>query len=274
MKIIYILLIFLACIANADRIAYQTAVITDTPVGYWKLDESSGASTALDSSGFGNHGVYSGVIFGQSDPFGGSSAVAFSVSYGSYINISDTGSSSLDVSYITMEAWVKPVNYDVSHDRGMVINKENTWEVGLQDGTGNMQSAVWTNTNTWAWRGSANVGLNGWSHIVLTYDGSKVRHYVNGILATDWYNYSGTLINNNEDMRIGARGGDGGVGSYFEGAISEVAIYNYALTESDIVQHYNSAFTPSQVPEFSSIALVSIAIGFFLRKNNARRIKK
>ncbi len=40
---------------------YYSSILKDSPVGFWKLDESSG-STAYDSSGCGNNGSYYGNI--------------------------------------------------------------------------------------------------------------------------------------------------------------------------------------------------------------------
>ncbi|MDX6199796.1 MAG: hypothetical protein QOJ79_2947, partial [Actinomycetota bacterium] len=41
--------------------SYQAAVLSDAPVGYWRLGERSGA-VAADSSGAGRSGSYSGGV--------------------------------------------------------------------------------------------------------------------------------------------------------------------------------------------------------------------
>lgn len=38
--------------------SYSSEVLADSPWGYWKLDESTGATTATDSSGNARHGTY------------------------------------------------------------------------------------------------------------------------------------------------------------------------------------------------------------------------
>ena len=49
----------------AGRRAYAEEVMSDSPVAWWRLDETSG-TTAADSSGNGNHGTYgSGVTLDQ-----------------------------------------------------------------------------------------------------------------------------------------------------------------------------------------------------------------
>ncbi len=261
----FILFFFLIPCSYSDAISYSNAVLASIPVGYWKLDENGG-NIAADSSGYNHAGTYHNVSW-VSGPFSNTKAMDIHAASSSYVNISESGTTSLDISpYITMEAWIKPTSYSVSGDRGMILNKENAWEYGLQDGTGALQSALYT--NTWAWRGSSVIPLNVWSHVVLTYDGSMVRHYVNGILV-DSYSYTGILVKNDEDIRIGARGGDGGVSSFFEGGIAQVAVYNKALSADTIKQHYDAAFQ-SSIPEPNSIALlicgICVTVRFFKRK--------
>ena len=41
---------------------YSAEVLTDSPVGYYRFEESSVSSAAFDSSGSGNHGSYAGPV--------------------------------------------------------------------------------------------------------------------------------------------------------------------------------------------------------------------
>ena len=40
-----------------------------------------------------------------------------------------------------MIAWVRPIKYDVTADRGIIMNKESSYEMGIEDNTGNLQGA-------------------------------------------------------------------------------------------------------------------------------------
>ena len=262
MKLYLLLLtILISSFVWADSISYENNVLNDNPVGYWKLDEGNGTN-ANDASGQGHTGVYHNVAFSNSGPFADSnSSIQISSSNSSYVNISEAGNTSLDVSYITMEAWINPAQYSVSHDRGMVINKEDCWEFGLEDNSGKVQSALYT--SSWAWRGNHSVSLNSWSHVVITFDGNRVRHYVNGNLV-DWYDYSGTLAQRDTDLKIGARGGDSVGSSYFEGGIAQVAIYDYALSGTQIQNHYTAAsgITTGTIPELNTLTFLLCIFGF------------
>lgn len=61
---------------------YQQTVAATSPVGFWPLNDPSG-TTALDTSGAGNNGVYTGpgISYGQPGPISGSSAVMLNNSY-------------------------------------------------------------------------------------------------------------------------------------------------------------------------------------------------
>src|SRR5438105_4322210 len=51
-----------ATATSAATSAYESAVLVDTPVGYWRLGEPAGTTTAADSSGRGLNGAYSGGV--------------------------------------------------------------------------------------------------------------------------------------------------------------------------------------------------------------------
>src|SRR5215469_15882953 len=84
---------------------YEAAVLSDHPAAYYRLGETSG-TTAVDSSGNGHNGAYSGgVTFGQPGPLfiDPVSSVAFDGSTG-HVNSGFIPASP----GATIEAWVRP----------------------------------------------------------------------------------------------------------------------------------------------------------------------
>ena len=94
-----------------------------------------------------------------------------------------------------------------------------------------------------------------WDQIIATFDpstGSK-NLYVNGELATNSVEAVGTFAPNNS-VNVGATSDQGigkttasdpnGEGTYFYGAINEVAVYAYALSPAQAAQHYAVATSP------------------------------
>ena len=88
---------------------------------------------------------------------------------------------------------------------------------------------------------------NAWHHIAISYDGSNLTVYVD----TNKLSQSATGLNisSTSDMRIGARAGNQS-GSFFKGFISNVAVYNTNLTDSNVSTLFNFG-TPETTPSFS-----------------------
>jgi hypothetical protein len=76
----------------------------------------------------------------------------------------------------------------------------------------------------------AALALNTWTHLALTYDGTTLCLYVNGVQVFSLAR-TGNLTASAHPLEIG---GDSILGQYFQGAIDEVRIYNQALSLSEI----------------------------------------
>ena len=97
-------------------------------------------------------------------------------------------------------------------------------------------------TNSW--------NADQWYHIVGTYDGSVVKIYVNGALENSKA-ITGNIENTHYNLFFGTRAVNGiATNMFFNGAIDEIKIYNRALNDSDVINHYG------QVPENKSYARI------------------
>lgn len=174
---------------------------------------------------------------------------------------------SLDiVGQITLEAWVKPgtpqaeVARIVSHGpptlsefldpspetnaaptaaRQVFLRIDNTsanYTVGSSDGT-NTYSAT-------APIPAGDFGTTTWVHLVGTYDGSKWNLYRNGTQIASTAAPVGAVSVPDGDWAVGSSGN--GWSEPFLGGIDEVAIYDRALTPSQVQAHYQAATTSAQ----------------------------
>ena len=75
---------------------------------------------------------------------------------------------------------------------------------------------------------SVALGTGDWSHIAMTYDGSTQKLYVNGSLAASAA-LSGSINQDANSLLIG---------QFFNGMLDEVAIYNRALSATEVKDHY------------------------------------
>ena len=144
----------------------------------------------------------------------------------------------------TIEFWARPTASDnddspvsnrvASGNRsGWVFFQRNAatgWNFRMYDGNGS--NLGWDLTG-----GTAT--LNSWSHVVATWDGSAASLYVNGALASST-NAAGAsggyAASSAADFIVAASD----TGSPYLGSVDEVAFYPTALSETQILNHFNS----------------------------------
>lgn len=173
---------------------------------------------------------------------------AFDTSNGGYVQITDT--SLLEPANVSVEAWVKAVNFPGSYQ--YVLSKGangcNVASYALYTGaTGGLQFYI-SNGTTFATSPDAGRGIwdGKWHYVVGSFDGATVRLYVDGqqvsqgtpTTITPAYNFP-----DGNDLYIGRYNGTCLFG--FNGQLDEVRIWNRALTSNEITQHYgtNSIWT-------------------------------
>lgn len=199
-------------------------------VGYWNFDEDSG-DIASDISGNGNDGTISGVSLTSGIT---GNALSFTGEKNSYVEIPNSASIELRDA-MTISAWINPDEV-ASYDR--IIAKPHTTFASPY----NMYSLIFDNAGHARFEGCigehkteingvSKIPLNEWTHIAATYDGLQLKLYVGGdlecvkdvteeICTSDMPLYIGCNIFYSSEN--------------FNGAIDEVRIYNYALTEDEI----------------------------------------
>lgn len=197
--------------------------------GYWKLDEGEG-DTVRDASGSGNNGMIHGAKWTDGKlTFDGS---------GDYVDCGD--GTSLDITgAITIEAWIKLhslgsvqsiVSRDNNTDRNFGIqivatNRLNFYVVRVEA----YDSSITGNT-------IFTTGV--WYHIAGTYNGSEQKVFVNGVSDSRPLTRTTNIDDDDVSLTIGAQ--EDGVDRLCKGTISEVRIYNRALTEKEIEGHYKA----------------------------------
>lgn len=102
------------------------------------------------------------------------------------------------------------------------------------------QAHVWTTTSGLVnFPGATSVSLSGWYHVAMTYNGTNLVLYVNGV-SDGSASASGKIITGTDPLRIG--GSYSGVwGNYkFAGMIDEPTVYDRALSASEIAAIYTA----------------------------------
>jgi len=147
---------------------------------------------------------------------------------------------------MTLEAWVNPsANAGTGPNDGWrtVIMKERgttglSYALYGNDGDTNPSRPAGYVRNSSADK-EATAGpalpVGAWTHLAVTYDGTSVRLYVNGVLRSTLAGAGGGITTSTAPVRIGGNVVFSSPGTeYFAGLIDEVRIYNRALTAGEI----------------------------------------
>ena len=210
-----------------------TVTVTNTAsgnglVGAWSFNEGSG-TTIRDGSGRGNSGTITGPTWTQSGKYG--AALSFDGT-NDYATVPDAASLDLRSS-MTLEAWVRPT---ASSGWRTALLKETAdgLAYSLYSASGTNRPSAWLDgTSSF---GSSALALNAWSHLSATYDGARLKVYVNGVLRADRA-VSLPAPTSNQPLKIG---GNAVWGEFFRGQIDEVRIYDRALTAAEITADMNA----------------------------------
>jgi hypothetical protein len=159
----------------------------------------------------------------------------------SWVSVADNNS--LDLTAMTLEAWVYPTVQPAGWRT--IIAKEQAGAVVYYLHAGSSSSnrpatGVTVAGGEQILYGGTRLLANTWAHLAATYDGSMQRLYVDGVQVAS-RTQTGAITTSTGSLRIG---GNAVWGEYFQGRIDEVRIYNRALSQTEIQSDMNTAVNP------------------------------
>ncbi len=158
----------------------------------------------------------------------------------SFFEAPDHSSLDTDLSTaFTVEAWVNPA---INTGENMILNKEDAYEISVLNET--FQTAIQPRGAGWEWWNSEGmVPINSWTHVAVTWDGSKIRTFVNGKFLKA-FDKAGVLNDSPDTFKVGRRTRGGDTHSIYTGLIDEIRISKaLRYTEAGFALP-KSAFTP------------------------------
>jgi Concanavalin A-like lectin/glucanases superfamily len=207
---------------------YEDLVEGDEPASYWRLGESPATSPVDIAGGLTNASqpsgatATSGLLSNDANGAYSLNGSGWAVDPGDVYDFAGTAP-------FTFEAWVNPSSVDATLRR--VANKQSS--DGLNGWLVYYTSSAWKferigagtyNTLQWATPPAASSKY----HVAVTYDGSTMRLYVNGVERASKAS-TVSIVNHSSPLRLGR---------YVNGTLDEPAIYSYALSAADIAAHY------------------------------------
>ena len=168
-----------------------------------------------------------------------------------YINIHD--SSSLRVQNLTISLWVNAGTQ--SNNYRYFLEKGNLSYVVYTGGTTTdlLFQEIYDGSSYYFSNALTNTLDNNWHHIAFTYDGSQIIGYKDGVANTP-VSASGTILHDTNPLRIGSRAPS--LGNYPSGKMSNVQIFNTALSATDVETLYNYGSpirTLANIPQSSNL---------------------
>ena len=216
--------------------SYQSKIMQENPVGFWRLDESSG-TTAYDFSGCSNNGTYSGTFNYNILPLVSGGTRGTLITNSSYITLpvtknyyAVTAVEGLATKYtsdndFTLEAWIYPMFYGSSNDPQKIFGTNETgifWQKGNIIFKAGGESVEYTLPY-----------IKKSIYVVAVYTTKSIIIYIDGIQAA-----SKSLSN----FKFSATNFEPSIGPCNTAQDSFIvdapAIYRYALTEPAIKKHY------------------------------------
>lgn len=209
-------------------------------VGYWPMDEGTGASTA-DMSRNGNVGRWNGSLLGGSHYSTGKIgryAGNFNGSNNS-VSLPNTSSLSFGPGDFSVAFWMNPSTWGSNTTMGVVGQKADDTTDGWvfyhdpYEGLGKINARLALTNN---FVSNSTIPNNRWTFVVFIRSAGYIYWYINGTL-----DRKGTNTENIADARGAFYIGYGQTwGVYYAGLIDDVRIYNRALSAAEIAALYNS----------------------------------
>ncbi len=240
------------------------------PVGYWDFENGSGTAVS-DKSGNANTGTWNGSgtthwrpgKYGTGGNFDGST---------DYVAVTDNATESITGTGLSIGSWIKLNSNSV---QSSIVEKYDSGSGGKNGylfrvlSTGVLEAGVADASGFTTVDDTNTLSANTWYFVEMTYDGSNIRIYVNGVL-----NKTGaatkSITDGTTEFRIGGEGATNPAqGNSMHGLTDEVKIYNYARTQGQVIQDMNAGHPAPGSPVGTPLGFWKFDEGFGTTANNS-----
>lgn len=209
--------------------------LIDNLISYWKLDESSG--NAIDA-----HDNNDGTITGDGVTQGATGKINTAYTFAGsddYLSIGDKANLDFGTGNFSISAWIKTSSNSIQ----VIFGKQGTgsgWYFYYQYGAGFDSMILYHRASGTFAEGTTALVDGNWHYVVATREGAVGKIYVDGIDDTlSSGDLSANVNSAGDNAVIGIRIIGGTFDREFLGTIDEVAIWNKALTSSEVTELWN-----------------------------------
>ncbi len=203
------------------------------------LNESSG-TTFFDFSGNAYNGTCSGAACPASSTAGkfGRALDFETTGTDDYLNFTNPSGLNSIGSQITLEAWIRAESFPGTAPTILDKDWQRQYSLYINSASGTARGSIVTPAGQKVLIGRKVHSAATWYHLVLTYNGSTVSLYSDGVLDNST-THSGAINTSTKNFLVGS-GWQGGnpIAYTFDGLIDEAAVYNRALSVEEVQDHY------------------------------------
>ncbi|MBU1103391.1 MAG: hypothetical protein KJ600_02435, partial [Nanoarchaeota archaeon] len=220
--------------ASADHYSF---IDFDNDLLLWmRMDDVNASGDPVDLSSHGNNGTKkSGAVINSTNGYFGNGTYFDGVN--DNIDLGDTAGLNLTGSSFTLSSWINPA---AAGHTGFILSKADSVTATRHYGIMLISGVLNTFTENNDLDSSGVTPLVGsWTHVVMTWNGTRKVLYVNGTYVNDW---AGTPLSvGGQRLLVSCRNNGAGVDYCFNGTIDEVMIFNRSLSAGEIQSLYNSS---------------------------------
>ncbi len=228
---------------------YPQTVTNNSPLAYWRLNETNGATVAVDFFGVNNGTINAGAVPGvpgpQNPPFAGfetnNTAVLLNGGSLSYLTMPQFN---LNTNTVTVTGWINPSAAEADWT-GVTFWRGGSTVAGLNFGQGSSSGITNELQYTWGNRFGVSTHLtvptNQWSFfaLVVTPNSATIYLEANGVLNSYTDTTQEPSLAFDSPLYLGYD--ISSTTRLFKGSLDEIALYTHALTPSQIQQFYVAA---------------------------------
>ncbi len=212
---------------DSDRVTLDHT----SPAGLWRFEDAPGATTVADTTGRN-----AGTLVGGATLVPGRNGKALSLNgFSGSVDLPGTVTSNTN-SGISVEAWVNSQATTASYYRSIVsevYGADGNIEFGLFTQGATHQLSGTFLAGAWPRLDAGPLPQNQWVHVAGTYDGSRIRLYQDGVKVAESSPIGSPLPQGTAGWQIG----NGITGQRWQGLIDDVAIYERALSDTEVALH-------------------------------------
>ena len=222
-------------------------LVTDL-VGFWRLKDAPGSTTAHDWSPWGNDGMLAGVPPAMAWVAGGPEGGALSPQGMGYVDVPASPSIDSITTEVTVAAWMflsgpVPMNsYSTAISRQIGTGYLQHYHLSVNDQNQAILFITTTTAGQQVIGGPPTIPHQTWVHLAGTYDGSQMRLYVNGVQVANLA-VTGPFASETNPLILSGNGNADthAVTEGVPGQLDQVLLYRRALSADQIARLKNGA---------------------------------